>query len=66
MKINKKHIYKNANQIYSLIIKDLKLRTRFKDQFVVELIIPLLTVDGCKLTIQITRWEIIFLIIPGI
>ena len=40
---NREIIRTNIIQIYSLIVKDLKLKTRYKSEFIVEYIAPLLS-----------------------
>ena len=41
--LNRESIRTNIIQIYSLIVKDLKLKTRYKSEFIVEFIAPLLS-----------------------
>ena len=42
--LNRNIIFSNIIQIYSLIIKDLKLKVRYKLEFIVEFVAPLMTI----------------------
>lgn len=42
--LNRKILFSNIIQIYSLILKDLKLKVRYKLEFIVEYVAPLMTI----------------------